>query len=197
VGLKAEDFPLKGPKVEYEYHVYHFTSFWSFVTFIGGGQMNFYRQLIALLSIAIILIGGNAVTKPLPTEIEKIMGQPKYDHAIWGLYVKDLQTGEVLFERNSDKLFSPGSTTKIFSVEALVQAYGDDYRFKTPVYALGEVKDGQLQGNLILVAQGDLTMGGRQPDPNTIAYTKLDHIYANVVPGVVLTPENPLHGFNG
>jgi len=53
------------------------------------------------------------------------------------MYVKDLQTGEVLYDLNSNKLFSPASTTKLFSVEALLQAYGDDYRFKTPVYAIG------------------------------------------------------------
>lgn len=138
----------------------------------------------------------NSAEKPLPEEILKVMHQAKYDHSIWGIYVKDIQTGEVLYDLNSDKLFSPASTTKLFSVAALLNAYGDDYRFKTPVYAVGKIQNGQLQGNLILVAQGDLTMGGRQPNPNTIAFTKLDHINANEVPGVTLTKENPLYGLN-
>lgn len=159
--------------------------------------MNLYQRLsvfAATFATAFSLL--NAAEKGPSDEMLKIMNQPKYDHAIWGMYVKDIQTGEILYDLNSNKLFSPASTTKLFSVEALLHAYGDDYRFKTPIYAVGQIKDGILQGNLILVAQGDLTMGGRQPNANTIAYTKLDHVNANEVPGTILTKENPLHGFN-
>lgn len=150
----------------------------------------------SLVTILLAFSSLNAAETVLPDEIQKVMHQAKYDHSIWGMYVKDTQTGEVLYDLNSDKLFSPASTSKLFSVAALLNAYGDDYRFKTPVYADGKIQNGQLQGNLILVAQGDLTMGGRQPNANTIAFTKLDHIYANEIPGVTLTKENPLHGLN-
>jgi D-alanyl-D-alanine carboxypeptidase/D-alanyl-D-alanine-endopeptidase (penicillin-binding protein 4) len=49
-------------------------------------------------------------------------------------------------------------------------------------------------GDLILVGQGDLTFGGRQEvGSEEIAFTKLDHIYANALPQVLLTPQNPLN----
>ncbi len=151
-------------------------------------------SLLIPLVLAISSLG--ALEKTLPPDMQKIMDQSKYEHSIWGLYVKDLQTGEVLYDLNSNAMFSPASTSKLFSTAALLEVYGDDYRFKTPVYAIGPIKNGQLQGDLVLVAQGDLTMGGRQPNANTIAFTKMDHIIANEVPGVILTPENPLHAFN-
>jgi serine-type D-Ala-D-Ala carboxypeptidase/endopeptidase (penicillin-binding protein 4) len=132
----------------------------------------------------------------LPKEFHPIMDQPKYSHAFWGLYVKDLQTGKELFNLNADKLFSPASTTKLFSIAALLNAFGDDYRFKTPLYATGPIENGILQGNLVLVGQGDLTLGGREPNPDTLAFTKLDHIIANEVPGVILTKEDPLTAIN-
>ena len=157
---------------------------------------NLLRTACSLSAILFSFSALNAEVKTLPDDIQKVMHQDKYEHSIWGLYVKDARTGEILYDLNSNKLFSPGSTTKLFSVEALLNAYGDDYRFKTPVYADGKIQNGQLQGNLILVAQGDLTMGGRQPNANTIAYTKMDHVYANDLPGVILTKENPLHGIN-
>lgn len=138
----------------------------------------------------------NASERDLPEEMQQIMHQAKYEQAIWGIYVKDIQTGKILFDLNSEKLFSPASTTKLFSIAALLHTFGDDYRFKTPVYASGEIKDGKLQGELILVAQGDLTMGGRQSNTDKIAFTKLDHIIANEVPGVILTTEDPLYGIN-
>ncbi len=151
-------------------------------------------SLLTTLALAISSLG--AVEKTLPIDMQKMMDQPKYAHAIWGLYVKDLQTGTILYDLNSNAMFSPASTSKLFTIAALLEAYGDDYRFRTPVYATGPIKEGQLQGDLVLVAQGDLTMGGRQPNANTIAFTKMDHTIANEVPGAILTPENPLHAFN-
>src|ERR1700728_150284 len=124
----------------------------------------FFLVLAAVLFLSPSL---QANPKALPEDMLKIMHQPKYEHGIWGIYVKDLETGEVLFDLNSDKLFSPASTTKLFSVAALLHAFGDDYRFKTPIYAAGNIVNGKLNGDLILVAQGDLTLGGRQPNPDT------------------------------
>jgi D-alanyl-D-alanine carboxypeptidase/D-alanyl-D-alanine-endopeptidase (penicillin-binding protein 4) len=133
-----------------------------------------------------------AAETALSKEMLKIMEQPKYEHAVWGLYVKDLTTGDILHDLHGNQLFSPASTTKLFSVEVLLSTLGDDYRFKTPVYALGKVENGVIKGDAVLVAQGDLTFGGRQTDPNTITFTKLDHVNANEVPGVSLTPQDPL-----
>ncbi len=133
----------------------------------------------------------------LPDAMLTIMHQPKYEHSTWGVYVRDADTGRVLYDLNADQMFLPASTTKLFSVAALLHAYGDSYRFKTPVYANGTLEDGHFQGDLILVGQGDLTFGGRQQgDTDQIAFTTLDHINANEIPGVTLTPQNPLYGLN-
>lgn len=149
-------------------------------------------MLMILASFSLFNLNGDE----LPEKIVNIMQQPKYQHANWGLFAKDAVTGRVLFDLNSDQMFLPGSTTKLFSVTALYHAYGHDYQFKTPVYALGSIQNGRLIGNLILVAQGDLTMGGRQNGSNQIAYTKMDHIYANSKLGAILTEQDPLHGLN-
>lgn len=149
-------------------------------------------SVFSLIAGVCSIMSLSAEIKELPERMLKIMQQPKYQHSTWGLYVKDAETGTELFDLNSDKLFLPASTTKIFSVEALLNAYGDGYRFKTPVFAIGKIENGKLNGNLVLVAQGDLTFGGRQNDADTIQFTKMDHIIANVAPGVVLTKEDPL-----
>lgn len=136
------------------------------------------------------------INEELPDALLEIMDQEKYDHSIWGLYVKDLETGKVFFDLNSNELFLPASTSKIASTAALLHALGPDYRFHTPVYASGKIERGELRGNLILVAQGDLTLGGRQSDPDKISFTKMDHITANEIPGAILTRENPLNGID-
>ena len=99
--------------------------------------------------------------------------------------------------RDADKLFAPASTTKLYSVATALDALGADYRFETPVYRRGTVKaEGVLEGDLILMAVGDLTMGGRSAKPDKIEYTKADHTYANPSGKAVLTAGDPLAGLD-
>jgi hypothetical protein len=52
-----------------------------------------------------------------------------------------------------------GSIRKIFTIAEALSEFGADFRFKTPVHRVGEVNEtGVLQGDLILVASGDLTI---------------------------------------
>lgn len=134
---------------------------------------------------------------PLPAEILNIVNDPKYKHSFWGLEVTDVKTGETLYELNPDKLLPPGSTAKLFSTAAALDALGADYRFTTPIYANGVISpEGTLNGDLILVASGDLTMGGRTTPDGKIAFTNADHGDANALPSVDLTTEDPLAGLN-
>lgn len=151
--------------------------------------MKFFPLLLAFSFL-------NALEEPLPDEVRKVMRQDKYAHSTWGLYMKDLNTGEVLYNLNGQELFSPASTSKLASTAALLHALGEDYRFQTPVYVKGKIDRGELRGDLILVGQGDLTLGGRQSDPDTLSFTKMDHIIANEVPGALLTKEDPLTGIH-
>ncbi|MDH6133519.1 D-alanyl-D-alanine carboxypeptidase [Kitasatospora sp. MAA4] len=73
---------------------------------------------------------------------------------------------------------------------------GPDYTFTTPVQAVGERVGSTFNGNLSLVAQGDLTMGGRTRADGSVDYTSFDHTYADSAPGAILTPEDPLAGID-
>ena len=53
-----------------------------------------------------------------------------------------------------------------------------------------------MQGDLILVAKGDLTMGGRDNGNDTVAITDFDHNDANGLGGAILTAPDPLAGLD-
>jgi D-alanyl-D-alanine carboxypeptidase/D-alanyl-D-alanine-endopeptidase (penicillin-binding protein 4) len=113
------------------------------------------------------------------------------------LLAVDLKTGDVKYELNSSKLFAPASTTKCFSVACALDAFGADHRFETPIVRRGEVNDkGELTGDLILIASGDLTLGGRTTETGEIAFTNGDHTYASGGTESELTPQDPLAGLN-
>ncbi|OKK17321.1 D-alanyl-D-alanine carboxypeptidase [Streptomyces sp. CB00455] len=132
----------------------------------------------------------------LDPRILKIMRKPDYRNAQWGFLQSGPGGGPVVHSRFADQFFLPGSTAKLFSVSGTWATLGGDHRFTTPLYAVGERRGATLSGDLDLVAQGDLTMGGRTRPDGTVAFTDLDHTYANDFPGATLTPENPLAGID-
>jgi D-alanyl-D-alanine carboxypeptidase/D-alanyl-D-alanine-endopeptidase (penicillin-binding protein 4) len=137
-----------------------------------------------------------AAAGDLAAKIEAITNGPDYKHARWGLLVLDADSGKILYERDADRLFMPASVTKLYSCAAALAAFGADHRFETPVYRRGSVEDGRLRGDLILVAKGDLTLGGRTTADGKMAFKDHDHIYANFPSGSEseVTDTDPLAG---
>ncbi|MGH8480144.1 MAG: D-alanyl-D-alanine carboxypeptidase [Gammaproteobacteria bacterium] len=86
------------------------------------------------------------------------------------------------------------------STATVLDGYGTDYRFRTPVYHTGGLKQGVLEGDLVLVASGDLSLGLRERPDGTLAFNsapEFDHTYANTgLPGPALVPGDPFAGFN-
>ena len=60
-----------------------------------------------------------------------------------------------LVDHNGSKLRSAASLTKIATTLAALSTYGADYQFETKIYAAGEIKDGVLQGDLLLEGDRD------------------------------------------
>ncbi|WP_395727577.1 D-alanyl-D-alanine carboxypeptidase/D-alanyl-D-alanine-endopeptidase [Nakamurella sp.] len=125
-----------------------------------------------------------------------VMNAPAYAQGQWAIAVKDLTSGESLIALNDGTLFEPGSVVKTYSTGAAWQQFGPDSTVVTPVRRTGEIVDGTLSGDLILVGMGDLTMGGRTKPDGTVDFTDLDHNDANAIPGATLTTEDPLTGLD-
>ncbi len=154
-------------------------------------------QLVVCGAGLMLATASATAGEKLSPQIRDVIDGARFLHAHWGLLVADRRTGEVLYERDADKLFPPASTTKLYSVSAALDALGSNFCFETPVFRRGTVDaSGVLNGDLILVAVGDLTLGGRTTKANEIEYTKADHTYANPAGNAVLTAGDPLAGLN-
>ena len=141
--------------------------------------------------------------QPLPAQdalapkIAAVTDGPDYAHSRWGLLFVDAKSGEVVYAKNPDLFFCPASVTKLFTCAAAMVAYGADHHFVTPLHRRGEVsKDGTLVGDLILVAQGDVTFGSRRAADGTTAFKDNDHTYTDgLTPDAEVTDSDPLYAF--
>lgn len=138
---------------------------------------------------------GTSTPSAVPADIRTILAKPVYKNATWGLRVLD--GSRVLIDLHPERKFFIGSVRKVFSVGQLLDAVGSNHRYNTPVYRTGTVSGGVLHGNLVIVASGDLTMGGRTNSDGSIAVSNWDHNEADSLGNAILTKPNPLAGYNG
>ncbi|RKF12913.1 D-alanyl-D-alanine carboxypeptidase/D-alanyl-D-alanine-endopeptidase [Roseovarius spongiae] len=72
-----------------------------------------------------------------------------------GYAVIDEKTGALLETRNATVGFPPASVTKMVTTLYALDALGPDYRFRTRLIATGPVRDGAIDGDLVLAGGGD------------------------------------------
>ena len=133
------------------------------------------RKLCLFLSF--LLISGILEAGPLETRLQKIMERPEFRHATFGIHFLSLEKKETLYALNANKFFIPASTTKLITAGSALEILGPEYRFRTRIYRTGEVTDGILQGDLVLVASGDPNLSGRVTENGTLLFEDEDHSY--------------------
>jgi PBP4 family serine-type D-alanyl-D-alanine carboxypeptidase len=153
-----------------------------------------YRTAIAALALTAFGVEARAQSTPaaLAERIERITSRPEFAHALWGIEFYSLDTRQPLYSRNADKLFTPGSTTKLLTEGTALALLGADYRFRTRVFRTGPVgRDGVLNGDLVLVASGDPNLSARVRPDSTLAFENEDHSYGGD-PHTRAVPGDPL-----
>lgn len=87
--------------------------------------------------------------------IDSLVDVPDFRSAHWGVLVVDPGRGETLYSRNADKLFTPASNQKLLTGSTALTQLGPDYRWPTTVLARGSMRDGVLDGDLVVRGSGD------------------------------------------
>ncbi|SAK65695.1 D-alanyl-D-alanine carboxypeptidase/D-alanyl-D-alanine-endopeptidase [Caballeronia ptereochthonis] len=153
--------------------------------------------LAALVASVAACGGSDSPNTSVPDSITQVMKKPMYQGSTWALRVVDLTSGNVIYDMNSNAQLYIGSVRKLFSQGALLDQYGAQHQFQTPVYRTGTVDaTGTLNGNLVLVASGDLSMGGRTNADGTLAWTNFDHNEADNLGNAQITAPDPLAGYD-
>ncbi len=101
----------------------------------------------------------------LRRDLLTIFSERTIDHGVWSASVQSLRHGETLYSLNSFRLLTPASTQKLLTSAAAAERLGWDYRYTTRIYSTGTIdSNGALNGDLVLVADGDPTINPRHPE---------------------------------
>ncbi len=79
----------------------------------------------------------------------------------WGMMVVSLSHGDTLFSINADVPYLPASTQKMLTSVFALNTLGPQYRYHTDVLHTGTMRDGTIDGDLILRGDGDPSMSAR------------------------------------
>lgn len=115
-----------------------------------------------------VVPAANAAVAALAQSIDAFIAQPQFARADWGIAVRSLDTGKVLYSHNADRLFVPASNAKLFTAALALATLGSNTRIATTLYATSTRvgSKGVLRGDLILYGRGDPSLGLKDFSPD-------------------------------
>lgn len=94
--------------------------------------------------------------------LDTIFHDDKWRTSRFGVIARDLESGQIIYENDSEKSLVPASNMKIYTTALALSKLGKDFRYETPIIACGDIQaDGTLKGNIVVVGQGDPSISGR------------------------------------
>jgi len=112
-------------------------------------------RLLLLLVLLTLPWPARTAEEALPATVQAVLNVRNVPHETLSVFVQDLDTDEVVLSWLDDVPRNPASTIKLLTTLAALDILGPTYQWQTRVYALGEVSDGRLQGDLLLEGRGD------------------------------------------
>lgn len=120
-----------------------------------------------------------AFARGLAAQIDAIISRPPFDRTHWGIEVWDPASQQVLYARNAQKHFVPASTLKLVVSSAALHLLSPEYRYTTTIYGVGAIRNGTLEGDLVVYGRGDPMLSGRYAATQTAIFEALvDSLYA-------------------
>jgi D-alanyl-D-alanine carboxypeptidase/D-alanyl-D-alanine-endopeptidase (penicillin-binding protein 4) len=108
-----------------------------------------------LLNASLASTSAFAREDSLPPSVARAMQSARIPARDVSIYVRDANTNEVVLAHGADVARSPASTIKVLTTFAALDMLGPGFTWKTRVYIDGQLSNGTLRGDLVLVGGGD------------------------------------------
>lgn len=120
-------------------------------------------QIRAKSTLAALLAAGlGLATLPLaeaqpslPNRLQVVINGHQLPAGSYGFHVQEVGNGTTLLDINATTPLNPASTMKVLTTLAALEQLGPAYVWHTELYALGNVSNGTLEGDLLVRGGGD------------------------------------------
>ena len=93
--------------------------------------------------------------RQLTRDIDTLLAARALSKGTWGISVRSLADNRSLYSTNAGKLLLPASNMKIVTLAAAAERLGWEHTFLTELRASGTIANGVLNGDLVVVGNGD------------------------------------------
>jgi D-alanyl-D-alanine carboxypeptidase/D-alanyl-D-alanine-endopeptidase (penicillin-binding protein 4) len=113
------------------------------------------RLAACVLPLSLLAFTEIARADALPDPVVQALAAARIPDSHIGIVVQDLDSGVALLSHGERRSFNPASAMKLVTTLAALDRLGPAHTWKTRVGVSGVVKDGVLEGDLILQGGGD------------------------------------------
>ncbi|MDD2720721.1 MAG: D-alanyl-D-alanine carboxypeptidase/D-alanyl-D-alanine-endopeptidase [Gallionella sp.] len=107
------------------------------------------------LALFALCFAAGAMAASLPVAVRQELKQAGIPQSSVAVVVQQVGKRQPLLHLNDERAMNPASTMKLLTTFAALDLLGPAYTWKTEAYLDGELKDGVLEGNLVLKGYGD------------------------------------------
>jgi len=160
--------------------------------------------MVGILILNAVLVSGLDGSVAWGASIEALAG-PRYKNELVGICVQDVAGNGKPTTMNADYPLVPASIIKLVTTATALELYGPDHCFETTLSYTGTLKDGRLNGDLIIKGGGDPTLGSRHLGDQKDAFLNewsalvkkagITSIDGSVISDATLFDEEPLSPF--
>ena len=115
----------------------------------------FKTALYVTVAVLALLINTALALDEIPDAVQKIIGKYKIPDSSISLMVQDVDSFSPRLSLNAQVPRNPASSIKLLTTFVALDVLGPTYTWPTKLYALGPIKDGVLDGDLVLKGYGD------------------------------------------
>lgn len=111
------------------------------------------RTTVATALVCLALSAG--AEERLPAAVAQALASARVPASAVAIVVQEAGAERALLRLNDTRPMNPASTMKLLTTFAALEVLGSAFRWKTEAYLEGALRDGALEGNLVLRGGGD------------------------------------------
>ena len=117
------------------------------------------RAVSRLLGAFCLVLPALLSARPaLPPEVAQALQRARVPEEALSVVIEEAGTGRSVLAWQEDRPVNPASLMKLVTTYAALDRFGPAWSWRTPVWLLGEVRDGVLEGSLVIRGSGDPTL---------------------------------------